>query len=74
MQLERRKFTGSGSLPGSHPYPGRNPSENERIELYGISEGKEQFDNLRKMGEHEIQISKSSVLVQRILCRYGRQE
>ena len=40
----------------------------------GISERKERDDQISKMGKHEIRIPKPRILVQGILCGYGREE
>ena len=39
---------------------------------YGISQGKKQFDDFRPIRKCKIQARKPTLLVQRILCRYGR--
>ena len=38
-------------MPGSYPYAGKYPAQNERCEVYGISEREEQPDDISKMGE-----------------------
>ena len=57
-------------LQVSYPYAGGDPAEDKRVLVYGIFEGKEQPDDLPKMGQYEIQIQEPAILVQGLLCRY----
>lgn len=59
---------------GSYTYADRNTAEDECIGIYGISERKEQSDNTPKAWEFKIQVWEQKFLVQRILCRYCREE
>ena len=61
-------------MPGSCTYDGKYPAQNERFGIYGISERKERDDHISKMGKYEIRIPKPRILVQGILCGYGREE
>ena len=74
MQLERDKYNIGGGMCRSCTYVDRNTTEILSIRNNGLFEGEEQFDNLREMGEFEVQVSEQRVLVQRVLCRYGRKE
>ena len=56
----------SGSCSSACEYP----AQNERCGIYGVSERKEQPDDIPKVGEHEVCIPRSRVLVQGILCRH----
>ena len=56
----------SGSCSSACEYP----AQNERCGIYGVSERKEQPDDIPKVGEHEVCIPQSRVLVQGILCRH----
>ena len=51
-----------------------NTTENEYIKFHGIFERKERDDHISKMGKYEIRIPKPRILVQGILCGYGREE
>ena len=61
-------------MPRSYPYAGGDPAEDKRVWVYGIFEGKEQPDDLPKMGQYEIQIPEPAILVQGLLRRYGREK
>ena len=61
-------------MSGSCPHAGKYPAQNEHFGIYGISERKERDDHISKMGKHEILIPKPRILVQGILCGYGREE
>ena len=61
-------------MSGSSAYSCIDPAQNERFGIYGISERKERDDHISKMGKHEIRIPKPRILVQGILCGYGREE
>ena len=74
MQVERGNDTGSGSMPGSCAYACGDTSEVQCFAIHGISEREKQPDDIREMGKHEVQVSEQRILVQRILCRYGRKE
>ena len=74
MQLERDKYNRSGGMCRSCAYVDRDTAEILSIRDNGLFKGEEQFDNLREMGKFEVQIPKQRVLVQRVLCRYGRKE
>ena len=47
----------------SHTYIGKHPAQNERFELYGIFKMKKCVNDIPKVGEYEICISKPRVLV-----------
>ena len=42
-------------------------AQDKCIRVYGVSERKEQPDDLPKMGQHEIQIQEPAILVQGLL-------
>ena len=65
--MERRKYHRSRGLHRPHTHAGRNTAEDERKQLYGIPEREKQPDDLRKVGEHEVQVPQQRVLVQRLL-------
>ena len=50
-------------MPGSHTYVGEYTAQNERFGIYGIFEKEEQSDDIPKMGEYEVCIPKSRILV-----------
>lgn len=55
-------------------YADRDTAEDECFHIHGISERKEQLDDIRKVGKHEIQIQEQGILVPRVLCGYSRKE
>ena len=59
---------------GPHPHAIGDTAEVQCIECDGLSQGEEQPDDLREVGEHEIQVSEPGVLVPRVLCGHGREE
>ena len=61
-------------MPGSCTYDGKYPAQNERFGIHGIFEREERDDHISKMGKYEIRIPKPRILVQGILCGYGREE
>ena len=65
--VERRGDHRSRSMPRSYPYAVVDSAEDQRVRVYGLSERKEQLDDLPKMGQHEIQIQEPAILVQRLL-------
>ena len=62
------------SLPGPHPHACKNTTQIFCIRNHGVSERKKLSYDLWEACEPKIQIWKSSLLVQRILCWYGRKE
>ena len=61
-------------MSGSCAYSCIDPAQNERFGIHGIFEREERDDHISKMGEYEIRIPKPRILVQGILCGYGREE
>ena len=61
-------------MSGSYTYAGKHTTQNERFGIYGISERKEQFDNIPKMGEYEVCVPKPRILVQGVLCGHSREK
>ena len=61
-------------MSGSYKYAGKHTTQNERFGIYGISERKEQFDNIPKMGEYEVCVPKPRILMQGILCGHSREK
>ena len=61
-------------MSGSCPHAGKYPAQNERFGIHGIFEREERDDYISKMGKYEIRIPKPRILVQGILCGYGREE
>ena len=49
------------SLPGSYSFTSEYPAQNERFGVYGVFEGKEQFDDISEVREYEICIPKPGV-------------
>ena len=50
-------------MPRSCTHAVGDTTKNERFRVYGIFEREKQFDDISKMGEYEIQISESRILV-----------
>jgi len=50
-------------MSGSHTSTAVDPAENERFGLYGIFERQKFIADLPKVGEHEVCIPKSRILV-----------
>ena len=61
-------------MPGSHTSVVEYSAQNERFEFHGIPEREEQSDDLSEVWKYEVRISKSRILVQRILRRYSWEE
>lgn len=59
-------------MPGSYPFTNKYSAQNECVGIYGISKRKKQLNDIPEVREHEICISEQGILVQRVLCRYGR--
>ena len=53
--MEGRRNNTSGSMSRPHTYVGKYTIEDECIELYGIFERKEQFDDIRAMERPKVQ-------------------
>ncbi len=71
VSMPRRISTGFTTRNTLSVVSSGNPTPNERIRLYGISEREKQSDALRAVWRFEIQIQEQGVLVQRVLRRYG---
>ena len=65
--MERSGDHRSRSMPRAYPYAIVDPAQDKCIRVYGVSERKEQPDDLPKMGQHEIQIQEPAILVQGLL-------
>lgn len=72
MREKRSRDTGSGGVPEPYPYAGKHTAEVQCIRVYGIPEREKFADDIRQVCEHEVPIWESTVLVQRVLCEYGR--
>ena len=57
-------------MPIPYTHTSEHPSKNKCFGVYGISEREKQFDDISKMGKHEICIPKPRILVKGILSRY----
>ncbi len=68
LQLVRSNITGSRGMSGSYPHARRDTAEAFGIILYGVFERKEQYYDLQQVGEYEVQVPESFILVQRVLC------
>ena len=63
VSMERSRNNRRRSMSRPYTYAGKYPAQNERFGIYGISKGKECPINISKMGEYEIRIPKSRILV-----------
>ena len=63
MSVERSGNHRGGNMPGLCSFITKYPAQNECFGIYGIFEGKEQSDDISKIWEHEICISKPGILV-----------
>ena len=57
-----------------HAYVSEYTTKDERFGIYGILKREKQSTNISEMWEYEICVPKPRILVQGILCRYGRKE
>ena len=62
------------SMPRSHPFTGRYSAQDKRIGIHGVSKREKQLNDIPEVREYEICISEQGILVQRVLCGYGREE
>ena len=60
-----------GEICPDYIYAGKYTTQKERFGIYGISERKERFDNIPKMGEYEVCVPKPRILVQGVLCGHS---
>lgn len=58
----------------SHTYVSEYTTKDERFGVYGILKREKQSTNISEMGKYEIRVPKPRILVQGVLCRYGRKE
>ena len=74
LRMEGSTDSTGRSMPGSCAYAHRNTAKGGSIKFHGIPQGKEQPDDLREVSRIEVQVPEPRILVQRVLCRYGREE
>ena len=72
--MEEGEYYRGRSMPRPHPHACRNSTEIFRIKFHGIHKRQEQFNDIREVPGAEVQIPQPRVLVQRVLCRYGRKK
>lgn len=63
MQMERSRNNRRRSMPRSHSYVGKHTAEDVSVRICRISERQKQLDDISKVGEHEICIQESRILV-----------
>ena len=68
MPMERSRSDRGRDMSQSYTHVGKYPAQNERSRIHGIFEREKQLDDISEMGEHEVCISESRILVQGILC------
>ena len=61
-------------MPGSCTYISGDTTEDQCQWIHGISERKEQSFDIPEIWEHEVCISESRILVQRVICRYSKEK
>ena len=54
VRVERSEHIKRRSMPRSCTYAFRNTTKDERFDIHGIPERKEQSHDIREMGEHEV--------------------
>ena len=74
MPMERSRSDRGRDMSRSHTHVGKYPAQNERSRIHGIFEREQQLDDISEMGEHEVCISESRILVQGILCGHSREK
>ena len=74
MPVEGGRNHRGRSMPGPHSSTTQHTTKDQRIRIYGVSIREEQFNDIPKVREHEICISKPGVLVPWLLRRHGREE
>ena len=74
LRMEGGTDSTGRSMPGSCAYAHRNTAKGGSIKFHGISQGKEQPDDLREVSGIEVQVPEPRILMQRVLCRYSREE
>lgn len=52
-----------GGMSGSYTPACEHPAQNERFEIYGVSQRKECIADISKVGKYEVCISKPRILV-----------
>ena len=72
--MERSRDHRRRDLPGPCASVVGDTTEDERECVHGVFERKEQSFDISEIWEHEVCLSKQRVLVQRVLCRYSREE
>ena len=71
MPMERSRSDRGRDMSQSYTHVGKYPAQNERSRIHGIFEREKQLDDISEMGEHEVCISESRILVQGILCGHS---
>ena len=74
MWMEEYKNHRSGSVPGSHSPVRGDTAEAADIRIYGIPEEEEQHYAVWAIRGTEVQVPQQRILVQGVLCGYGRKE
>ena len=72
--MKRREDSGSRGVCRSCSYAVRDTTEAVRLKFHGISERQEQHNAVWAIRRVKVQVSQQRVLVQRVLCGYGRKE
>lgn len=57
-----------------HPHVPEDTTQIQRSTDNGISQGEEFVDAVREIPESEVQVWEPHILVQKLLCKYGRAE
>jgi len=63
MSMEGSRNHRGRSMPKPYTYVSKYPAQNEHFGFYGLFEGKKFVDDFSKVGEYEIRIPKSRILV-----------
>lgn len=68
LQLVWSDFIRSRGMSRSYPHARRDTTQAFGIYLHGLPEWEEQHYDLQQVGQHEVQVSESFILVQGVLC------
>ena len=62
MPVEGSRDWRRRGMPGSHPYVGKYPAQDERIGIHGVSKREKQLNDIPEVREYEICISEQGIL------------
>ena len=74
MPAKRNRNHRSGAVQRPRTYAHQDSAEVQRIANHGISQRKEQSDDIRQARNPQVQVWEPTFLGARILCGYGRKK